>query len=208
MRATEAQQLVTRLFRDVVAGPGQSTVRVLAAGKEAALGVVVSADGWILSKHSELKGKKITCKLPDGEELEAELVGFDVPNDLAMLKVDATDLKPVEWSDSKVSRSAAGSLPSARARTPRPSACSASEARAVKGTRFANLSGAAGGYLGLALDFDFAGVKVQEVLKDTPAHRAGLKSEDRILSVNGEEVQNVDEFQGLISNANPAMRST
>ena len=52
------------LFRDVVAKPNKSTVRVMADGKEAALGVVVSADGWILTKHSELKGKKITCMLP------------------------------------------------------------------------------------------------------------------------------------------------
>ena len=40
-----------------VAKSKESTVRVFVGGKEAALGVVVSADGWILTKHSVLKGK-------------------------------------------------------------------------------------------------------------------------------------------------------
>ena len=37
-------------------------------------------------------------------ELHAELVGHDVPFDLALLKIDAADLKPVEWVDSKASK--------------------------------------------------------------------------------------------------------
>src|SRR5947208_3412487 len=84
---TKSPQIV-QLFRDVVAEPSQCTVRVLAGGKEAALGTILSADGWILTKHSELKGK-LTCKLPDGAECDAELVGFDVPFDLAVLKIEA-----------------------------------------------------------------------------------------------------------------------
>ena len=41
-----------KLFREVVAKPGESTVRVRLAGKDAALGVVVSADGAELGKLS------------------------------------------------------------------------------------------------------------------------------------------------------------
>src|SRR5262245_370482 len=100
---TKSPQMI-KLFRQVVATPSKSTVRVLVDGKEAALGTVVAADGWILSKHSVLKGDKITCQLPDGKELEAELIGFDVPSDLAMLKIDANHLRPVEWTPSQVSR--------------------------------------------------------------------------------------------------------
>ena len=100
---TKSPQVVS-LFRYVVAKPSQCTVRVLVARKQAALGTIVASDGWILTKHSELKGNKITCTMPDGSELDAELVGFDVRFDLAMLKVDAKDLTPVVWSDSKVSR--------------------------------------------------------------------------------------------------------
>ena len=45
---------VVAAFRDTVAGVRDSTVRVLVDDKEAALGAVVSADGWIVSKHSEI----------------------------------------------------------------------------------------------------------------------------------------------------------
>src|SRR5262245_53908460 len=71
---------VLAAFRDVVAGPGQSTVRVQCDGKDAALGVVVGADGWVLTKASELKGR-VVCKLKDGRELEARVAGVHEPND-------------------------------------------------------------------------------------------------------------------------------
>src|SRR5437660_11259317 len=40
---------VKEAFKPVVAGPSKSTVRVRADGKDAALGTVVAADGWILN---------------------------------------------------------------------------------------------------------------------------------------------------------------
>src|SRR5687768_12994618 len=42
-------------FREVVAAPSRSVVRVDSGGKPAALGTVVGADGWILTKNSQLK---------------------------------------------------------------------------------------------------------------------------------------------------------
>src|SRR5262245_39709283 len=76
-------------FRDAVAGPAQSTVRVRCDGKDTALGVAVTEDGFILTKHSDLTGK-ITVRLRDGEELDATLVGAHTGHDLAMLKVEAS----------------------------------------------------------------------------------------------------------------------
>src|SRR5437660_723830 len=52
-------------FREVVAPARRSTVRVLCEGKDVALGTVVGADGWVLTKASELKGKPV-CRLADG----------------------------------------------------------------------------------------------------------------------------------------------
>ena len=91
---------VMAAFRDVVAAPSNSTVRVLVEGKDVAFGTVVGADGWILTKASELKGKPV-CKLKDGTELEAKVVGVHDQYDLALLKVEAKNLKPVAWGDSK-----------------------------------------------------------------------------------------------------------
>ena len=62
----------------------------------AALGTVISADGYILTKASELHGGA-RCRFKDGRELPATLVGIHDEHDLAMLKVDAGDLVPVDW---------------------------------------------------------------------------------------------------------------
>ncbi len=91
---------VLAAFHDVVATPSQSTVRVLCDGKDAALGTIVESDGWILTKASELKNK-ITCKLKDGRELEARIVGVHDRHDLALLKIDAKNLTPAKLLDSK-----------------------------------------------------------------------------------------------------------
>src|SRR5688572_14034247 len=87
-------------FKEVVAGPSASTVRVTADGADAALGAIVGADGWVVTKASLLKGK-LACKLKDGRTLDAKYVGLEVKHDLALLKVEATGLRPVQWADSK-----------------------------------------------------------------------------------------------------------
>src|SRR5438876_3854791 len=78
-------------FREVVAGPSEFTVRIRADGKDAALGVIVGEDGWVLTKAFSLKGK-IVCRLKDGRELEAKIAGVQSVHDLALLKIDAAGL--------------------------------------------------------------------------------------------------------------------
>src|SRR5262249_28892077 len=95
---------VVSLFREVVARPAQSTVRVLVKGKEVALGAVVGADGWVVTVHGALKGDEIKCRFADGWDVDAKLVGFDVPHDLAVLRLEAQGLPSVDWADSKAAR--------------------------------------------------------------------------------------------------------
>src|SRR5437879_4962217 len=78
-------------FREVVAKPSVSTVRVICDGKDTALGTIVGADGWILTKANDLKGE-IVCKLKDGRAFDAKVVGVHKEHDLAMLKIAADHL--------------------------------------------------------------------------------------------------------------------
>src|SRR4051812_38379590 len=41
-------------FREVVAQPSRSVVRVRADGRDVAMGTIVGADGWVLTKNSEI----------------------------------------------------------------------------------------------------------------------------------------------------------
>jgi serine protease Do len=91
-----------KTFRPVIAKSSEATVRVFAHGKAVAYGTIVDADGLILTKWDEVRGSiKIVCRLRDGKELEAKIVGVEKDYDLAMLKVEASELPTVQWEDAK-----------------------------------------------------------------------------------------------------------
>ncbi len=51
-------------------------------------GVIISKDGYIITNHHVAgKAKRLVCRLPDGEEIEAILVGTDPLADIAVLKL-------------------------------------------------------------------------------------------------------------------------
>jgi len=88
------------LFDEVVAEARQALVIVRTKGlsrspqarkRQIALGTVVSEDGFVLTKASELRGE-LYCEFASGEVLAADLIGLDTDNDMALLKTDATGL--------------------------------------------------------------------------------------------------------------------
>ena len=64
-------------------------------------GVVVSADGYILTNHHVIDdAEAIQVDLTDGRTLDAKLVGSDRASDLAVLKIDASNLHALKLGDS------------------------------------------------------------------------------------------------------------
>ncbi len=64
-------------------------------------GVIFRADGYIVTNNHVVQGAKdITVALSDGRTMKATLVGADSFTDLAVVKVDATDLPTAEFGDS------------------------------------------------------------------------------------------------------------
>ena len=56
-------------------------------------GVIVSADGSVLTNYHVIDGaEKITVRMPDGKTFVAKIVGSDQPSDLAVLKIETTNL--------------------------------------------------------------------------------------------------------------------
>lgn len=77
--------------------PQQPPQRVQGMGS----GVVVSSDGHILTNHHVVDGAiEIRVELTDNRTFPAKLVGSDPPSDLAVLKIDATNLPTVAMGDS------------------------------------------------------------------------------------------------------------
>ncbi|MEE0741523.1 MAG: trypsin-like peptidase domain-containing protein [Emergencia sp.] len=64
-------------------------------------GVIIDTKGYILTCSHVVEGaSKIVVKLKDGTELEAELVGMDSPNEIAVLKINAKNLTAATYGDS------------------------------------------------------------------------------------------------------------
>lgn len=64
-------------------------------------GVIITADGYIVTNNHVVEGAdQLTVTLNDGKEFPAELIGTDEDADIALLKIDATDLPVVPFGDS------------------------------------------------------------------------------------------------------------
>ena len=65
-------------------------------------GFILTDDGYIITNHHVIENSdSITVSLYDGTTYEAELIGYDKSNDIAVLKVEAEDLTPVVIGDSE-----------------------------------------------------------------------------------------------------------
>ena len=84
-------------------------VEVLDGDAAVALGTVVTPDGHVLTKASELpmeQSFRPRCRLINGRLVDGKMVGVSAAYDLALLKGDATGLRPVEWADGERDTSA------------------------------------------------------------------------------------------------------
>ena len=64
-------------------------------------GIIMSSDGYVITNAHVVEGSQmIDVVLTNGETYPATIVGMDVATDLAVLKVEATDLPAAEFGDS------------------------------------------------------------------------------------------------------------
>ena len=94
------EKSMLRAFRDSVGDKWKSTVEVLERNRQVALGAIVSQDGWIVSKSSEVSGNNIEVKLFDGTKAEATVKHRRNDFDLALLKIERKDLPAIQWNTS------------------------------------------------------------------------------------------------------------
>ncbi|AHF93794.1 protease Do [Opitutaceae bacterium TAV5] len=88
--------LFRRFFGDQIPGGGGDY-------KQEGLGsgVVATADGYILTNNHVVDGAdELKVALSDGRELTAKLVGADPKTDVAVIKIEASDLPAITFADS------------------------------------------------------------------------------------------------------------
>jgi serine protease Do len=64
-------------------------------------GVIIDSDGYILTnEHVVAEAERITVRLPDGRDFEAEVLGADTRTDLAVIKIPVEGLQAAALGDS------------------------------------------------------------------------------------------------------------
>lgn len=161
---------------------------------------IVSADGYLLTKASELEGhKNITLRIENDIYEDVKIVSRDVVWDIALLKIDAENLKAVEWaSDSALAH---GTWVVSNGSTTR------NRRRLRAGVISANsreVDGAVPVILGIGIDRKHEGsLLVSQVSEDSGAAKAGVKKGDEIIKVDGVEVHKFEDLLGVLKGKQP-----
>jgi serine protease DegQ len=99
MTGNEGLQLLQSFSKAVteLAGGVSPSVANVNAGRRGGTGIVWSQDGLVVTaNHVVGNSEAPTVTLSDGKELEAKVLGRDAYTDVALLKVDASGLRPVQ----------------------------------------------------------------------------------------------------------------
>lgn len=166
-------------FREAIGPAYKSTVELLVEDERQAYGAIVDADGWIITKDSQLPLKgKLVCRLWSGEESEVQVVSRNSALDLALLHMDRRGLQPLEWADDVLPGRGSWMITTSVQDTP--------AAFGIVSTGLMTV-GARKVRMGVQLRED-AGAVIEKVFYGTGADDAGLRSGDRIRAIDGQKL--------------------
>ena len=87
--------------KDSVVGIVVTVTDGFQAGVGSGTGIIISEDGYITTNaHVVSDATTVKVVLGDGTEYDAEVIGYDEKTDLAVVKINATGLKPAEFGNS------------------------------------------------------------------------------------------------------------
>lgn len=199
--AFEAQRMVLQ----------QNSAAIYKNRKPIGYGVIMSADGYILTKRSELfqfdaKTKKSTLKqdlkvIIDTERYsKVTLLASDIEWDLAIIKVEAENLSPAQWADSPEIEQGTWVVTNG--------STSKSRRRVNIGIISANareIEGDLPVMLGVALKEtdDESGIEIMKVSKDSGAEVAGILKGDILKKFDGVNVTKREQIIDIIREKQP-----
>ena len=184
-----------KLYSSAAAISGQGVVAVRDGGLLLCLGTVMSKDGYILTKASELQGAiDPEVILPGGRRLHAKEQASDYSYDLMLLKVDATDLQPAEFRQETLPVGTMALVQDPKGKALIPTVVSV-EAHTMEGARKA--------FLGVGPQTDANGVRIERIIPGGAAERNGLKEGDILMTVAGQDVHDHIELINRISSYKP-----
>ena len=187
------------LFKPVVESASQSVVQVYSGGRQLALGLIVDADGLILTKASELKGE-LKCQMPNGKLLPAEVYGIHSETDLAMLRVRASNLQVVQFAADPVAHIGqwvASPLPDQK---PLVGIVSVNTREIPPSTPFIGIQ--------MTNLEDRDGIRISFIVSKSPADDAGLWVNDVIIKIDSTDTVDIDTLREVLGQYDPHERIT
>jgi serine protease Do len=169
-----------RAFAPVSEATRYSIVKFNVNGETVALGTVVDTNGLVLTKASELKKGKLTCWLATEKEVDAEVIGIDDEEDVALVRVHAPGLKPIQWAGSAVAVGQWAITPGI-AETPQAVGIISALPRRIRPQR---------ALIGIQFDYSSSKPRIEDILPGLGAEKAGLKPGDIIVAINAVVVTN------------------
>ena len=161
---------------------------------EAICGVVIAPDGYILTKASELKAiKKLAVTVDEKKYPDVKIIATDDQWDVALIKIDATDLTPVNYAPS--SAVPQGTWVVANGTTTR------THRRVLAGiisAKIREIPTSGGAALGVKLKPDAKELEIDDVQEKSGAKEAGLQKGDVILAIDGKPVTKLDEVTAVL----------
>jgi serine protease Do len=167
-----------------------SSAVILDGRREIGYGVVISADGYILAKASEVQqAKALAVTVDQTNYREVKSLAVDATWDVVILKIEASGLQPVVYAPtSSVPQGTWVVANGATTRTTR---------RLLAGivsAKIREIPAAGGAALGVVLNAKSKSLEVAEVNDKGGANEAGLQPGDVILAIDGKRVSKPEEI--------------
>lgn len=178
---------VLRAFAPLSKATRDSIIKLNVDGETVALGAVVDTNGLALTKASELKKGKLTCWLASDQEVAVDKLAADDEEDLALVRVHATGLKPIQWSDERVVIGQWAVTPGI-AETPHAVGIISAMPRRIRGPQ---------AYIGVRFE-PGGSTRIDDLLPGLGAEKAGLKPGDIIIGLENEVVTNREQVANRI----------
>ena len=171
-----------------------SSAVILDGRKESGYGVVISPDGYILTKASEISEIKKPAVTVDRTKYEdVRILAVDPAWDVALLKIEAAGLVPVVYAPtSDVPQGTWVVANGATTRTTR---------RALAGivsAKIREIPASGGAALGVVLKADSKALEIEDVNEKSGARDAGLQKGDVIVSIEGKLVRKIEEIAEVL----------
>jgi len=178
----------------VVKDVAESIVGVWKDDRMVALGTIVSDDGYIITKASEVQKRAPVQCIVNGEKISARIERIDGESDVALLKVGAENLNAIQWASNKTAPGSFIITPGIEKPVVAIGTYAATPRSTVSGEQ---------AFLGVNPDKTAQGVRVSEIKEGDASFNAGLIDGDVIIEMGGKSIVEVGDLVNAVRRQRP-----